>query len=94
MRELLNAGSAHVGPERARSGRSAFDIRAAPTLHGVAQDLERQLYERLYAELGGDFEAMATRLLDKPGPGGARKVRLRFNQLGLRVRGRGRVHDS
>jgi DNA-binding NtrC family response regulator len=90
MRELLGAGSAHVGPERTR-GQTAFDLRAAPTLHGVAADLERQLYERLYAELGGDFEAMAARLLDKPGPTGARKVRLRFNQLGLRVRGRPRA---
>jgi DNA-binding NtrC family response regulator len=94
MRELLGAGSAHVGPERARAGQHALEVHAAATLHGVAADLERQLYERLYAELGGDFDAMAARLLEKPGPTGARKVRLRFNQLGLRVRGRARrSHD-
>ncbi len=90
MRELLGAGSAHLGPDRRGVDQSTFDVRASPTLHGVAQDLERQLYERMYGELGGDFEAMAARLLQKPGPGGARKVRLRFNQLGLRVRAQSR----
>ena len=52
----------------------------------MARDLERQLFERLYRELDGDFEAMAARLLEDPDDGAARKVRLRFNQLGLRVK--------
>ena len=52
----------------------------------VARDLERRLYERLYAELDGDFEAMAKRLLRGDPHENARRVQLRFNQLGLRVR--------
>lgn len=55
-------------------------------LRDVARDLERDLFERLYDETGGDFGAMAARLLDGDPAGNARRVRLRFNQLGLRVR--------
>jgi two-component system nitrogen regulation response regulator GlnG len=60
-------------------------IRAHTTLHQVASSCERQYFEALYLETGGDFSLMAERLL---GDGSAaRKVQLRFNQLGLRVRG-------
>lgn len=52
----------------------------------VARDLERHLYERLYAETDGDFEAMAAQLLRGDARENARRVQLRFNQLGLRVR--------
>ncbi|MEZ4325145.1 MAG: sigma 54-interacting transcriptional regulator [Polyangiales bacterium] len=52
----------------------------------VARDLERALYQRLFAETGGDFEAMARRLLRGEPSDNARRVQLRFNQLGLRVR--------
>ena len=88
VRELLSAGSPSVPRERSTSGATELELRSAPTLHGVAHHLERQVYERLFAETSGDFEAMAQRLLDKPGPTGARRVRLRFNQLGLKVRGK------
>ena len=60
-------------------------LRAGASLHAVAQDVERQIYAQLYAE-EGSFEAMARRLLRDDSPGNARRVRLRFNQLGLRVR--------
>lgn len=92
VRELLFAGTS--GGSRDRSAtETTLAVHTAPTLHGVAHQLERQLYERLFAETSGDFEAMAQRLLDKPGPTGARKVRLRFNQLGLKVRAKRSVHD-
>ena len=52
----------------------------------MARDLERQVFVRLFKETGGDFEAMAERLLEGDDPGAGRKVRLRFNQLGLRVK--------
>lgn len=52
----------------------------------VARELEKRLYERLYAETGGDFQAMAQRLLRGDAHENARRVQLRFNQLGLRVR--------
>jgi len=59
-------------------------LRPAETLNAVARDLERQAYEALFRRTGGDFEAMAEALLDDPAR--ARAVRLRFNQLGLKVR--------
>jgi len=66
-----------------------FRIRPGDTAHAVAADLERQLYERLYTESNGDFTVMAKALLTGDATKNARRVRLRFNQLGLRVRKRG-----
>jgi two-component system nitrogen regulation response regulator GlnG len=65
----------------------SFRVRPGDTAHDVAADLERQLYERLFAESNGDFTAMARALLRGDPAQNARRVRLRFNQLGLRVRG-------
>lgn len=59
-------------------------LRAAPSLNKVAQECERQYFEQLYLLERGDFSAMASVLLGDPE--GARKVQLRFNQLGLKVR--------
>ena len=85
VRELL--GAASIGPSASANHREGgFDVRPRPQLRDVARDLERQLFERLFRETRGDFEAMAARLLEKPDASAARRVRLRFNQLGLRVR--------
>ncbi len=65
-----------------------FTVAPTPTLHGQPRSLERQLYERLFEETSGDFALMALRLLGKETPADARRVQLRFNQLGLRARGR------
>ncbi len=96
VRDLLAAGSPGAPTKSARApGHAELEVRASKTLHGVALHLERQLYERLFAETGGDFDAMAAQLLDEPGPTGARKVRLRFNQLGLKARRpRRRIDES
>jgi two-component system nitrogen regulation response regulator GlnG len=59
-------------------------VMAQPTLNGVSVDLERQLYRQLYLRSGGAFGVMAAQLLGDASLG--RKVQLRFNQLGLRVR--------
>jgi hypothetical protein len=56
------------------------------SLHAVAQALERQTYAQLYTQTTGDFQAMAERLLHGDAATNARRVRLRYNQLGLRVR--------
>jgi len=48
--------------------------------------MERQLYEHLFRQTGGDFVAMAEALLEGDPEKNARKVQLRFNQLGLKVR--------
>ena len=61
-------------------------VRPRAQLKEVARDLETQLFERLFEETDGDFEAMAERLLEGDPAENARRVRLRFNQLGLRVR--------
>jgi DNA-binding NtrC family response regulator len=89
VRELLHDQLAGSGPrERPRSAEDArtLRIRAGDGLHEVARSLEVQLYEQLHAENDGDFAAMARVLLGRDDPSAARKVRLRFNQLGLRVR--------
>ena len=57
------------------------------TLHEVAQELERQIYEQLYSD-SGDFSRMAERLLLGSNAANSRRVRLRYNQLGLRIRDR------
>jgi DNA-binding NtrC family response regulator len=64
----------------------ALALAAHSGLRQVARDLERQLYEQLHRASGGDFGAMAKRLLGVATAAAARKVRLRFNQLGLRAR--------
>ena len=59
-------------------------LRSGEGLNKVAQDVERQYFTRLYLQEKGDFSAMAALLLGDSE--GARKVQLRFNQLGLKVR--------
>ncbi len=54
------------------------------TLNKVAVDCERQYFVALWKVYGGDFSRMAEVLLGDSA--GARKVQLRFNQLGLKVR--------
>lgn len=63
-----------------------MDVRVRPHegLNKVAQDVERQYFTRLYLQERGDFAAMARVLLGDSDSG--RKVQLRFNQLGLKVR--------
>lgn len=61
-------------------------IRLAPqrTLNAVSTHVERQYFLHLFEQTRGEFGAMAERLLGDPERG--RAVRLRFNQLGLKVR--------
>ena len=59
--------------------------RPQPSLRDVSRALERELYRRLFEETGGDFVHMAARLLEGDANLNARRVRLRFNQLGLRA---------
>ena len=70
---------------------SKTDWAPAATLHDWVTGIEHTLLASLFKETGGDFAAMAARLLTGSPTRNARRVRLRFNQLGLRVRtGRGR----
>lgn len=87
VRELLRtswptaAGAAPIVDAAGEAG-----LKPAATLHAVAHGLERQLYAQLYERCAGDFSAMAERLLSGDAATNARRVRLRFNQLGLRVK--------
>jgi two-component system nitrogen regulation response regulator GlnG len=72
-------------PERGGGGQDVVvTLRPTDTLNKVAQECERQYFRHLWLEHRGDFAGMAAVLLDDPDA--ARKVQLRFNQLGLKVR--------
>ncbi|MCU0663007.1 MAG: sigma 54-interacting transcriptional regulator [Myxococcota bacterium] len=91
--ELLS-GSTRLMSEGEEPRESAFDSRdprrleieleAAPSLNAVANVVERQYFLHLYRNYRGDFAQMAVVLLGDASK--HRAVRLRFNQLGLKVR--------
>ncbi len=85
--ELL-AGSLPAPGEVVESGTDPNAIRVVvrpgATLNAVSSDVERQYFLRLFERTQGDFSAMAERLLGDAERG--RAIRLRFNQLGLKVR--------
>lgn len=82
VRDLLATSLQGASDEGGRSLRVV--LRPADTLNRVAQDCERQYFRRLWLDNDGDFARMSTLLLGQPDD--ARKVQLRFNQLGLKVR--------
>ncbi len=59
-------------------------VEAAKTLNQVSTSVERQYFLELFRRTQGDFGLMAEQMLGDPTRG--RAVRLRFNQLGLKVR--------
>ncbi len=83
VRDLLLAS---VGGEVEEGQGWSVELKVRPHdgLNKVAQDVERQYFTRLYLQEKGDFAGMARVLLGDTE--GARKVQLRFNQLGLKVR--------
>ncbi|MCK6504790.1 sigma 54-interacting transcriptional regulator [Myxococcota bacterium] len=83
VRDLLVAVGADED-ERDDGWRLEVRVRTHDGLNKVAQDVERQYFTRLYVQERGDFAAMARVLLGDADAG--RKVQLRFNQLGLKVR--------
>jgi two-component system nitrogen regulation response regulator GlnG len=68
-----------------RGGRTVeISLRPASTFAELSAEVERQYLRALFEATGGDLDAMGAELL---GPGGnKRKVHLRMNQLGLRLR--------
>jgi two-component system nitrogen regulation response regulator GlnG len=56
----------------------------AESLNAVSCEIERQYLERLYIHFGGDLSRVAAFLLADPE--GGRKIQLRMNQLGLKLR--------
>ncbi|GDX79804.1 hypothetical protein LBMAG42_16150 [Deltaproteobacteria bacterium] len=83
VQDLLRA--VRVDRPSAEDGwRCEIVVRPDPTLNHLAQDVERQYFTRLWEQEDGDFGAMARILVGDDTA--ARKVQLRFNQLGLKVR--------
>jgi transcriptional regulator with GAF, ATPase, and Fis domain len=85
MRELVLAPKFSRKTHAIPPGEMAIKLAPAESLRGGVKRIEIQLMERLFEEAGGDFAAMAERLLKGNPDANARKVRLRFNQLGLRA---------
>jgi DNA-binding NtrC family response regulator len=71
--------------------RLAVDVRPADSLNAVSCAVERQYLERLFEKYSGDLGRMAAVLLDDPSAG--RKVQLRMNQLGIKLRKLKRQQD-
>jgi DNA-binding NtrC family response regulator len=86
VRELLH-GAVRAAPPQ-EGDLLQLRLRHGHSLHATMRELERQVYERLFQDSGGDFQAMASRLLGDGSAAHARRVQLRYNQLGLRVRRR------
>jgi DNA-binding NtrC family response regulator len=88
VRDLLRKSWPSPSPSSLASGANELRLPfyPAPTLHEAVTAVERAIYEKLYAESDGDFAAMAKRLLTGEAAKNARRVRLRYNQLGLRIR--------
>jgi DNA-binding NtrC family response regulator len=87
VRELLDGGWPDASTTSV--GSPTRDSKRAPEhaqLRDLARALEKELFARLFEETGGDFEAMAARLLRGDPATNARRVRTRFNQLGLSAR--------
>ncbi|NCG20900.1 MAG: hypothetical protein GWP91_17970, partial [Rhodobacterales bacterium] len=84
IRDLLQSSPQRDTQDNSASDRIAVRIEPADTLNKVAVSCERQYFTHLYLREEGDFAAISNILLGDPGQ--ARKVQLRFNQLGLRVR--------
>lgn len=84
IRDLLRTSPVDTEPEDGPGWRTTVLVTPEATLNKVAVGCERQYFTALYMEEKGDFGAMARRLLGDEEH--ARKVQLRFNQLGLKVR--------
>ncbi|MFH1464951.1 MAG: sigma 54-interacting transcriptional regulator [Pseudomonadota bacterium] len=83
VRDLLKAVRVEA-PTEEGGWRVQVAIHPSESLNHISQSVERQYFKALYIQEEGDFSAMARVLMGDAGS--ARKVQLRFNQLGLRVR--------
>jgi DNA-binding NtrC family response regulator len=78
------ASTASVPTSGAGAGAVRVQVQPGRTLNAVAQDVERQYMLALFSATRGSFAEMAEILLGDAKR--TRSVRLRFNQLGLKVR--------
>lgn len=82
-----SSGASPTGAQRLGAGvgfRVTVDVPQGPSFVKIAADIERQYLEAIFHATGGDLDRMAAELL---GPGATgRRVHLRLNQLGLKLR--------
>lgn len=64
--------------------RLVIDLQVADSLNAVSCNVERQYLEQLYDRCGGDLGRVGELLLGDAGAG--RKIQLRMNQLGIKLR--------
>lgn len=81
---LSGVGESGAEARKLEEGEVVVRITPDQTLNAVANSVERQYFLHVFKTTGGDFKKMAKLLLDDENKG--RSVRLRFNQLGLKVR--------
>ena len=87
LRELLEAS--RLDREPALSDRDdglLVQPKAADSMNALMRNIETQILKHLFKETDGDFKKMAAKLLKGDPGANERRIRLRFNQLGLRVR--------
>jgi len=88
VNDLLLGTRLSVKPETSGDAldTDCFMVRVTPqnSLNAVAVSIEKQYFTQLFQQTSGRLEAMADRLLGDPAR--ARAVRLRMNQLGLKIR--------
>jgi DNA-binding NtrC family response regulator len=91
LRPFAEAGLGEAGPELGGDLSEDGDglrlrLRVGPgeSLNAVSCEVERQYLERLYHHFSGDLSRVAEFLLGDPEAG--RKVQLRMNQLGIKLR--------
>ncbi len=83
VRDLLKAVRVEL-PDEGGGWKVQVAVQPHESLNALSQSVERQYFTTLYFMEEGDFAAMGRVLMGDSGA--ARKVQLRFNQLGLRVR--------
>ena len=84
VQDLLRHTQGQLPQPKGEGLRIEVALRSQDTLNKVATEVERQYFTALFVAQAGDFGEMARVLMGDPDS--ARKVQLRFNQLGLKVR--------
>lgn len=86
------AASAEVVADDGPGQRVELIVRTGESLNAVSCDVERQYLERLYHRCDGELAKVAELLVGDPFAG--RKVQLRMNQLGIKLRSLKRVRSG
>jgi DNA-binding NtrC family response regulator len=87
VRDLLGRSSKGVSSKAATNDSEAIvQVKPQESIRATMRLMERQIFASLYRECNGDFKEMAHRLVRGDSKENEHRVRLRFNQLGLRVR--------